>query len=34
LYAQHFNNPIDKSKMEAIQALIVQGVKMQKKGNS
>jgi hypothetical protein len=34
LYAQHFDNPLDKSKMEAIQVLIEQGVKMQKKGNS
>jgi len=31
LYAQHFGNPIEKSKMEAIQVLIEQGAKMQNK---
>ena len=34
LYAQHFDNPIDKSKREAVQVLIEQGVKIQKEGTT
>jgi hypothetical protein len=34
LYAQHFVRPIEKTKMEAIQALIEHGVKTKKKGNN
>lgn len=33
-YAQHFERPINKDKMEAIQTLIEQGCKKQKKSNS
>lgn len=31
-YLQHFNQPVDSHKMEAIKVLIDQGAKKQKKG--
>jgi ABC-type Fe2+-enterobactin transport system substrate-binding protein len=34
LYAQHFERPIDKSKMEAITVLIEEGNKKQKKSSA
>jgi hypothetical protein len=33
-YARHFERPLDKSKMEAIQVLIEQGIKTHMKGNN
>lgn len=33
-YAQHFERPMEKNKMEAIQTLIEQNNMKQKKGNS